>query len=201
MYKIHRQNHDFQIAYFIAGSCHTPDGAYAMLQGLKENREEAINNYHVQELKIKAKKLRAEKLLKGDEADKLEAQSKLLEIENNKKSGKILYDAAVDELNFINKCISIINPLRKYKDLSDSEAYELAQREEWKFELIRRAENSLLTTGAIPTDHYNTMRLHPDFKTDILSSINKITLMIQNNDDEEILKHIEPTFNLPKLLK
>jgi len=201
MYKIHRQNHDFQIAYFLAGACHTPDGAYALLQGLKEEREAAIKNYSVTELKNKAKTIRAEKLLQGTEAEKLDGEAELLEIENNKESGKVLYNAAKDELDYINYCIDIVNPLRRYKDLSDADAYEEAQREEWKLELIKRAENSILTTGTILTDHYDTMRMHPDFITEILPKIDNTLELTKTKTPIEMAKLLKPDFNLPKLLK
>jgi len=201
MYKIHRQNHNFQIAYFLAGACHTADGAYALLQGLKEERLVAIKNYSVQELKDKAKIIRANKLLDGTEDEKLDGEAELLEIENNKESGKVLYNAALDEMAFIEKCIAVVQPLRQYKDLPDSEAYEEAQREEWKLELIKRAENSILTTGTIPTDHYDTMRMHPDFITEILPSISNTLELTKTKTPTEMAKLLTPNFNFPKLLE
>ena len=201
MFKIHRQNHNFQIAYFLAGACHTADGAYALLQGLREERLSAIKNYAVQELKNKAKILRANKLLQGTDDEKLDGEAELLEIKNGDESGKVLYDAALDEMAFIEKCIGVVQPLRQYKDLPDSEAYEEAQKEEWKLELIKRAENSILTTGAIPTDHYDTMRMHPDFIKEILPHIKKVILLAKTKSPTEIAQLLEPNFNLPKLLK
>ncbi len=200
MYKIHRQNHNFQIAYFLAGSCHTPDGMYAMLQGLKEEREGAIKNYEVQGLKNKARIIRANKLMEGDEADKLDGEAELLEIKDGDESGKVLYDAAIDELNYINYCIEIVQPLRKYKDLPDNEAYEIAQRDEWKMELIRRAENAILTTGTIPTDHYATMRLHPDFIKEILPKVEKVLELTKSNTPTEMAKLLSPKLDITKLL-
>jgi len=200
MYKIHRNNHDFQIAYFLAGSCHTPDGAYALLQGLKEDREAAIKNYAVQELKNKAKIIRAEKLLKGTEDEKLDGQADLLEIENNKASGQILFDAAKDEFDFIVKCIGIVQEHRQYKHLPDAEAYEAAQKEEWKFELMKRAENAILTTGGIPTDHYDTMRMHPEFITEILPKIEKVYKLLETNSPTQMAELLQSKFNFPKLL-
>jgi hypothetical protein len=190
--KLHKQNTNFQIAYFLAGSCHTPDGAYSLLRELREERQTAIDNYKVKELKNEAKAIRANKLLQGDEAEKLEGQAELLELENNKKSGEVLYQAALDEVAFIDKCLAVIEPLRVYKDLPDSEANEMSQWDEWKLELIRRAENFMLTTGGIPTDEFNTMRLHPDFQTEILPRINEIRQMILTESGrEKALEQIE----------
>ena len=45
--KNHKQNTNFQIVYFLVGSCHTPDGAYALLCELREERLLATNSYEV----------------------------------------------------------------------------------------------------------------------------------------------------------
>ena len=189
--KFHKQNTNFQIAYFLAGACHTPDGAYILLRELREERQAAVDNYKVQELKDKAKEIRANKLLQGDEAEKLEGQAELLELENNKKTGEVLYQAALDEITFIDKCLVAIEPLRVYKNLSDGEANEAAQWNEWKFELMRRAENLMLTTGGISPDQFATMRMHPDFQTEILPRINEMKkLMLTEEGSEELQKQI-----------
>jgi len=199
--KFHKQNTNFQIAYFLAGSCHTPDGAYILLKELREEREMAIKNYEVQKLKDKAEELRAKKLLEGDEADKLEGQAKLLELKNNREQGEVLYKAALDEINFIDKCIAALEPLRKYKDLPDQEVSELVQKEEWTYELLRRAENYLITTGTIPPDQLDTMRMHPEFKTLILPRIQEIrNLLLTENGREKLLKQIKGA-NFPDVIK
>ena len=49
------------------------------------------------------------------------------------------------------------------------------QQEEWKFELIRRAENILISQATgIPSDQLDTMRMHPEFTTAILPAIASI---------------------------
>ena len=201
--KNHKQNSNFQITHFLVGACHTVDGAYSLLCDLKEEREASIKNYAVTQLKEKAKKLRAEKILKGGEADKLYGQAKLMELKNNAETGKILYEAALDELGHIEKCIVAINSLRLYADKTDLEAHELAQKEEWKYELIARAENHLLTTGTIPADHFATMRMHPAFKEVLLPYIQKIqSLATTAQGQKELMENIsENKFDLPKLLK
>jgi hypothetical protein len=192
--KNHRQNHDFQIAHFLAGKCGTPDGAYALLCDLKEEREAAIAHFHVVQKRTLANEIRAnEKRANGDAAGKLEAQADLEEIENSRKTGKILYEAAIDELNFIKSCIERIQPFRKYKHLADPEAHEAAQREEWKYELIGRAENFLLCAGTIPPDEFATMRSHPDFVEGILPAIKEIKTQLGNNDVEPLLTHKKAT--------
>ena len=201
--KNNRQNKDFQIAHFLAGSCHTPDGAYSLLCDLKENRETALSGITAATLRTKASKIKAERLIKSDdEVDQLEGQAILAEIEAASDLNEKNISAAKAELEFINKCIATVNPLRKYSHLSDPEAHEAAQQEEWKFELIHRAENYLLTTGSIPVDQFSTMRLHPEFKDVLLPVIQKITTLIQSGEGQDKLLQIcsEKSFSLPLLL-
>jgi len=202
--KNHKKNTNFQIVYFLIGSCSTPDGAYSLLCDLKEERQSSINAYKVTQLKDKAKEIRANKLLKGDEADKLEGEAELLELKNNKKQGEELYKSAVSELEFIDKCIEELQPLRKYADLPEMEAHEASQLGEWRGELLRRAENYMITTGGIPPDHFDTMRMHPEFNSVILPRINEMKkLMLTKGGLGELQKQLEvkPLDNLVKLLK
>jgi len=197
MAKNHRQNSNFQIAYFLAGACHTADGAYALLLDLKEDRELALKNYEVQQVKIKAREMRAnKKLLSQDGAEVLDGEAELLEIKNEREIGKVLYENGVKEVEFIDKCIKEIQPQRKYKEYTDAEANELAQQEEWKRELIHRAENYLLTIGTIPADHFVTMRMHPEFKEAIIPRINEIKQLMTSGTENDLLTFLEK----PKLL-
>ena len=43
----------------------------------------------------------------------------------------------------------------------------MAQQENWKYELLTRAENYIATMGTIPADQYAVMRLHPEYLTTI----------------------------------
>lgn len=153
-----RLNSDFQIAYFLAGACHTPDGAYATLCSLKENREMALEEA-------------ATELVHHQDQTTIAAQVFMRN-----------YNAAVAELATINRCIDLIQPLRKYKDLPDAEAHEAAQAEEWKLELIARAENQILTTGTISPDQLATMRLHPEFKAEIWPAIKNARSLVLAGD-------------------
>lgn len=170
MFKTHRVNHDFQLVHFLAGRCHTPDAAYALMHDLKDDREAAINNYHVATLRNKTKRDRfAQELVRESEA--AERKADLLELDYAEKTGKVLFDAAQDELACINKIIAALEPMRKYKDLPDAEAFEKAQEEEWLYELLERVENMLFCTGSISPDHFATMRQHPEFVSTILPFI------------------------------
>lgn len=204
-YKTNRLNHDFQIAYFIAGSCHTPDAAYAILHDLKEDRANAIKVFEATKLREQAKIMAAHHTIENsrNQIEVLNARADLLEIQAMEETTKANYDAAVAELAFIEKCIEKVQPLRKYSHLSDSEAFEAAQRDEWKYDLIHKAENFLVTSGTIPTDHFATMRMHPDFTTDILPAIDNVRALMADASKKTKLMDIlaGKHFDLPKLLE
>lgn len=158
-----RTNSDFQIVYFLVGSCHTADGAYAKLCNLKEDRELAL--------------FEAEKVVnqhKGSE----EIPSKLF-MRN--------YNAALKELATIQDCINRIQPLRKFADLPDDEAHEMAQVDEWRLEIINQIENNMIALGGIPPELINTARMHPDFAQEILPKIVEIKAALENKQAEKYL--------------
>lgn len=178
-YKTNRQNHDFQIVNFIVGSCHTADGAYGILHDLRQDRDAAIKTYMANKLRQEAKIIRAKRMLDSDdEAIRLEGKADIEDIKATLEMSEANYLAALAELETIDKCIKLIQPMRKFAHLSDPESHEAAQFEEWKLELIHRAENCLITTGTVPTDHFATMRMHPDFKSEILPAIEQIKLSL-----------------------
>ena len=51
--------------------------------------------------------------------------------------------------------------------MPDAEAHEAAQFDEWRLELLHRAENEMLTTGTVNPELMNTMRMHPSFATEL----------------------------------
>ncbi|EMI5828647.1 TPA: hypothetical protein ACP7Q5_004919 [Escherichia coli] len=175
-YKTNRQNHDFQIAFFLVGSCQTADAAYGLLHDLRQDREAALASARASEKRILAKVMRAEAALQNadNEADRLDAEAELDEIAAMREINESNVRAAEDEVAFIHECIKRIEPYRKYKDMDDRQAFEAAQQEEWKLTLMRRAENYLLSQGSIPHDHFETMRLHPEFSTVILPHVNRV---------------------------
>jgi hypothetical protein len=185
-----RANHDFQILHFLVGSCFTSDGAYALLKDLEEEKLYSVSTLRNRDLMLKKNYIKIQKLLNSeDELDRIDGEILKNETENTKEMEDRCANAAIKELEFIQLCIERIQPHRKYAHLPDAEAHEATQRDEWKFEFIHRAENCLLTTGAIATDQFGAMRQHPDFATEILPAIeNTKQLMLQNVPAEEILK-------------
>lgn len=202
-YKTNRQNHDFQIAYFLAGSCHTPDAAYALMCDLREDRDNAIKSYEASKLREQAKIIRAKRLMESnDEADRLDGEADIVEIDAMAETVARNLAAAIAERTTIDKCMAVLEPLRRYAHLTLPEANEAAQNEEWKLELIRRAEDFMITTGTIPTDHFSTMRMHPAFKTDILPAMDRIQALMKTGDRTALLESelTKPQFNVPELL-
>jgi hypothetical protein len=168
----HWRNSVFQIVHFLAGKCHTPDEAYRVLCQLHEERDISLKNAEATVLRQKAKRIRAERELESeDEVIRLEAQATIKEMEAFEDQSEACVMEAAYERDFIEKLIAKIEPHRVFAHLPTHEAHQAAQYEEWKLELIWRAENYLLTSGMIPPDHFETMRLHPAFEESILPAI------------------------------
>lgn len=198
--KRHRQNHDFTILYNLVGSCHTADQAYALLQDLREDRQMALDQYEVQKIKNQAREIRAKRLLTSREAaDKLDGEAEILDLRHHHHLGEVLAAAARDEIAFIDRCIAELQPKRKYAHLTDAEAVEAIQLEEWEMELLYRVENFMVTTGSIPSDEFSNMRQHPNFAAKILPRIAEITECLKLPDGSKILA--SKMGNTPHLLE
>lgn len=186
-YKTNRLNHDFQIAYFIAGSCQTADAAYSILCDLKEDRSNAIKSFGAYSKRDQATLKRAQaKLAQIEktcyatpadfevlEADRLDAEADIEEKQALADTTQKNYDAALAELAFIEACMEKLTPFRQFAHLPDAQAHEAAQFNEWKLQLVHTAQNHLLSTNNIPADHWSTMRMHPAFEKEILPLIDK----------------------------
>jgi hypothetical protein len=172
--KPHRTNSDFQLKYFIAGSCKTPDAAWAILYEQKNDIETKVKHCEVQRLRTNAKIETAKEILSNNNitnAARMNAEADLLEVEVFQHSWEMNLKAAQNELKTINKLMEELEPLRKYKHLDFFEANEAAQEEEWLLELQERAENFLMTQGTIPHDQLHTMRCHPQFQQKLVPYI------------------------------
>lgn len=201
--KNNRVNHNFQILHFLVGSCYTADGAFSLLCDLREERENALNTVEVAALREKAKRITIERLLKSeDEVTRLNAEADLLEIDLGIALSTRNIAAAKDELAYINECIEKITPLRKFAHLPDHESHEACQQEEWKLEFKSRIENQLLTTGTITPDDFNHMRMHPEFLTFLLPTIDHVSSRLAEPEGRN--KFLEDSskkeLDFPKLL-
>jgi hypothetical protein len=200
--KRNRQNNNFQIAYFIAGSCFTPDAAYFALLNQRDDRRRALEHSQVEELRALAKKQRIDLcLFSEDPIEALEAQADLQEWMNQRSDARDLQQSCEEELAFIDLCIDRIKPLRQYAHLSDNEAAEACQREEFAKEFQYRIENFLATSGAIPHNELAVMRQHPDFNRLLLPHINHVSQLLQSpGGAQQLLPQATKTFDLPQLL-
>lgn len=172
MFKFHRHNSDFQIEHFIAGAAHTPDARYFVLRELEEERQRAVRQFELGAKKRAAARLRAQAKAKSiDEADQLDGEAELDLMAAAEPEQAVLYQAAKAELATIQRLLEEVRSARRYADRPDAEAAELTQREEWKLELIFRAQTYLWTQGTIPQDHFAVMRRHPDFEGEIFPAI------------------------------
>jgi hypothetical protein len=174
----HRNNSDFQLRYFIAGSCHTADGAWAVLYNQKLDIEIKLATTKAQIIKREVRRLELSK-----RAPKNDLEAKLIEaewIEFNSTDGllELAVEGAEKELETIKSLMDEYSPHRKYGHLPILEATEAAQREEWLLEFKKRVENYLLTQGTIPHDQIEAMRQHPDFEVEIVPHIKNMMISI-----------------------
>ena len=195
--KTNRQNHDFQIVHFLVGACHTADGAYALLCDLRDDRADALKQAEAARLREQAKIIRAQRRIASDDkAERLEGEADLAEIAGFAATVAKNIAAAKEELAFIQDCMKRIQPYRAFAHLPDAEAHEACQREEWRLELVARAQNYLLTTGSIPPDHFATMRQHPDFGASILPTIHQTKALMAEGKTDALLAAPRPLATL-----
>lgn len=198
-FKAGRQNHNFQIIHFLIGSCSTADAAYGLLADQYEDRNNAIKMYEGAKLRTEAKKERAEQRISDfkasnsvrGRADALEAQADLEDIKAMAETEARNYEAAVQERDFIKECMDKLQAHRKYSDLPLAEALQAVQREEWRGELVRRAENFIFTGGMIPADHFDTMRMHPDFERTIMPHVSNLQQLAREGRHQDLLVYVQ----------
>jgi len=183
----HRNNSDFQLRYFIAGGCHTPDGAWNVLYEQMLDIQIKIEHTKAQIIRRQAKKLDFdEAMARYDELtpqSQLRLQADLTEWQSGEGLQELALAGAERELATIKQIMVELEPARKYGHLPLLEATEACQREEWAGELRHRVENFLVTQGTIPHDHLEAMRKHPDFETDILPHIKRVASKLEGAAD------------------
>lgn len=190
----HRNNSDFQLRYFLAGSCYTVDGAWMLMYGQMIDREAVVKICEAGNLRREAKRLEEQKVLdnpSSSASDKLRAQANLMEMEANSYTADKNYEAAKMELATIKTIMAELEPHRKYAHLPILEANEAAQREEWLGEFKNRIENYLYSVGTIPEDHLRAMRNHPDFQSELVPYMKTVLekLTLSKNSVECLANH------------
>lgn len=199
----HRNNSDFQLRHFLAGSCFTPDGAWMLMYGQMIDREAVIKSCEAQKLRRDAKILEAQQVIDDPGlplADKMRAQADIIEADAHYYTWSTNLEAAKMELATIKQIMDELEPHRKYGHLPLLEANEAAQREEWLGEFKNRVENFLFSTGTIPEDQLRAMRNHPDFQTEILPHITAVARQLQGakNSIELLTNHSEKFLEPPR---
>ncbi len=186
----HRLNSDFQLAYFIAGAKHTPDGAYVALYNQWIDMKQKVDTIAAQELRRRAKKITATALSHSkDEVVSLNAQADLIEMDAEELIVQKNSEAAKKELAFIEEAMSRLKPLCRYADRDILEQGELAEKEEWLREFLFRAENSAVTTGTVSPELIAAMRQHPEFEDRLLPGLIDVykRLTVSTNEDEDLM--------------
>jgi hypothetical protein len=181
--KPHRQNSDFQLKYFLAGSCHTPDGAYVLLYGQKVDMAGKLAHADSQVKRRLAKIAKAQHIMDNPRSlphEVLEAEADKLEVEADIPTWELNFKAAQQELATIERLMAELKPQCKYWDDDILVMSEAMQVDEWRGELMRRAENFMLTAGTIPHDHFDTMRMHPQFKSHLVPHIMQLQNKIED---------------------
>jgi hypothetical protein len=193
----HRNNSDFQLRHFIAGSCHTADGAWALLYNQLLDIQIKHEHTKAQIIRRKIKALEFEKRMVEavDEIERLTVEADLIEFKSGEGLLELALAGAEKELETIKSLMDELEPQRQYAHLPLLEATEAAQRGEWLGEFKARIENYLLTQGTIPQDQLEAMRRHPDFEDGIVPHIsNVLTSLTKAENKIDLLK------NSPNLL-
>lgn len=187
----HRLNSDFQLAYFIAGAKHTPDGAYVALYNQWIDMKQKVGCIAAQELRRRARRAAAIELSRSeDELISLNAQADLIEMDAEELIVQKNSEAAKKELAFIEEAMARLKPFCHYADRDILEQGELAEKEEWMREFLFRAENSAVTTGTVSPELIAAMRQHPDFENRLLPGLIDIykRLTVSTKEDEDLVR-------------
>lgn len=178
----HRNNSDFQLKYFIAGSCHTADGAWNLLYEQKMDAELRLNTVKAGLLRREARRLdliQEEKAIQTEQ-DRLRYEANKLEFDIQEDLIRLSKEGVERELATILRLMDELEPHRKYKNLPLLEATDAAQQDEWREEFKHRIENYMVSQGTVPHDQLEAMRKHPDFSSDILPHLKKTMIALES---------------------
>ena len=128
----HRNNSDFQLRHFIAGSCYTADGAWALLynQLLDIQIKHEHTRANVVRRKIKALEFEKRMAEAIDEIGRLTVEADLIEFRSGDGLLELALAGSEKELETIRSLMDELEPQRKYANLPLLEATEAAPRVE-----------------------------------------------------------------------
>jgi DNA-binding transcriptional regulator PaaX len=168
-----KSNTRFQNESFVRDACHTDDGKWAQIASQRRASAQKVQSLEVQALDREALRLK-------NEAALIEAKARILEFEQAEESFAEAAEGARDELRHLEALLAEIEPKRKYADLSDIEAAEATQLDEWAEDLKFTAECMIFGTRiGIAHDYFKVMRNHPRFHSDILPHLAAIVRAIE----------------------
>jgi hypothetical protein len=180
----HRTNSDFQLRHFIAGSCHTPDGAWSLLY---EQMIDIQIKLEATKARLIRRQIRREELQEAlnnpslSKKERMALEADLIEFNSGEGLLELALKGAEQELASIKDMMKELEPMRQFAHLPILEASEAAQRLEWLGEFKTRCENYLVSMGTIPHDQIETMRKHPDFQAEIVPFVQNLSLQLEQS--------------------
>lgn len=194
----HRNNSDFQLRHFVAGSCHTSDGAwnllYEQMLDIKIKLETTKAKLIRREIKRDMLKERSQQNL--NKYERMELEAELIEFNSSEGLLELALQGAEQELASIQSMMAELEPMRQFAHLPFLEATEAAQRLEWLGEFKHRCENYLVSMGTIPHDQLEAMRKHPDFEQEIVPHVQQLSLKLEKSGSRIELLHNSNTLLL-----
>jgi len=163
------RNSNFQYLHFIMGACHTPIEAHRKCCEALEDRMRALDENQSRSKHWLTKVMTLVQPTQSAWA---------------KQNAQEHIDQAQSEVEFLTMCKARLEAAIGHAPTQQD--YQQNQCEEWRLELEHRAENYLLCTGAVPPDHFVTMRMHPEFPK-IEKHIHEVAAVIQKGGNYQVL--------------
>lgn len=186
-----RSNTLFDLANFVSGEAHTPDGKTVLLKGQLLLLQERMDLCKIEKIRRARTRLRLQQPV--TEFQNVDSDLDLMALDATQLVFDLNMEALANEITDIEKLIEELKPFCTLNHLPFLEAQELIQGEEWKCELIERAKNYCQTLGYIPPDQLKAMKQHPDFSKEILPKVLSMakTLKSQESNSTAYLFWVE----------
>jgi hypothetical protein len=165
-----------------------------LLYGQQVDMKDKLGNAESQLKRRQAKIAKAQAIMDDECArpwERLEAEADKLEAEASVETWNLNLRAAQDELATIEALMAELKPMCKHYNDDILVMSEASQEDEWLGELKKRAENFLLTAGTIPHDHFDTMRMHPRFKAELVPFINDFSARISAKPMQTLMLELD----------
>lgn len=170
------KNSNFQIFYHVLGNCHTVVEGLRVLHELRQDRIFSIKLSIAESKRSESKVLAAKAILSDKNESNPAKLTSLCNIEEQSARSEIAqpcYDAAINELSFIEYLIETLEAEYGVKDIND---FQRVQPVENALDIIVRAYTSIILHGSPSPDLINESRNSP-FRDNIVSAIYKCVEM------------------------